>query len=70
MLNIGVYTCIKNYIRIFINSRNNWYGSTCPYGQHTTLSPITYAMQGKVPYYRLWAPEQGGFGGLQPPLVK
>ena len=38
-----------------------------PNGQHTTLSPITYAMQGKVPYYRLWAPEQGGFGGVATP---
>ena len=30
MLNIGVYTCIKNYIKIFINSRNNRDGLICP----------------------------------------
>ena len=42
MLNIGVYICIKNYIRIFINSRNNRDGSTCPYGQPALLSPVNY----------------------------
>ena len=39
MLNIGVYTCIKNYIKIFINSRNNLDSSTCPYGQPAPISP-------------------------------
>ena len=34
-----MYTCIKNCIKIFINSRNNLDGSTCPYGQPSPLSP-------------------------------
>ena len=39
MINIGMYTYIKNYISIFIISRNNCDSSTCPYGQNSPLSP-------------------------------
>ena len=56
MLNIGVYTCIKNYIKIFINSKIIEMVQHAPIVNlpRSPLSPITSEVIGGIEYNHIY----------------